>query len=172
MVNLKKKLEQGQRYAAAPGARYGDKQAQVIGRELEAMADQQIAITPDAIVARARNKQSPLHGYFEWDEAKAAFAWRKFQARDLVNHLEIVVVRPEGEQRVKAQFSVVRVAAEPPDEDVPEYVSVCAVQNSPVLREQIVRQAAQELRSWTAKYQSVGLTEFTPVFEMANTLDV
>lgn len=41
-------------------------------------------LTPDAVVADAKNKSSPLHAYFTWDVKKAAHAHWLDQARSLI----------------------------------------------------------------------------------------
>lgn len=41
-------------------------------------------LTPDAVVDDARSKASPLHDLFEWDNKKAASAWRIQQAREVI----------------------------------------------------------------------------------------
>ena len=41
-------------------------------------------LTPDAVVDDAKDKKSPLHDQFEWDDSKAAAAHRLAQARRLI----------------------------------------------------------------------------------------
>jgi hypothetical protein len=43
------------------------------------------------VLADARDPESPLHDCFEWDDAKAAAAYRIDQARVLIRSIEIVV---------------------------------------------------------------------------------
>jgi hypothetical protein len=54
-------------------------------------------LTPEAVVEAARDEASPLHGYFEWDDASAAHAHRLHQARVLIKGWRITV---EHEERV------------------------------------------------------------------------
>lgn len=51
-------------------------------------------LRPKAVVDAAREKSSPLHRYFEWDNTRAAEAYRIWQARQL-----IVVVTMEFTKR-------------------------------------------------------------------------
>jgi hypothetical protein len=68
-------------------------------------------LTPNAVVEDARDKDSPLHSVFEWDDAVAADRFRIEQARNLIQSFKVHVeyretivsvpqwVRdPEGEQ--------------------------------------------------------------------------
>lgn len=48
-------------------------------------------LTPQAVVAEARNRASPLHGWFVWDDTAAAEAYRLIQARALITSVKIVV---------------------------------------------------------------------------------
>ena len=47
-------------------------------------------LTPEALVADARNKKSPLHDAFEWDDGIAAQHWRLEQARALIRAMTFV----------------------------------------------------------------------------------
>ena len=44
----------------------------------------------EKILSEARNPSSPLHKHFQWDDAKAAQAWREQQAEGLWNSIEKV----------------------------------------------------------------------------------
>ena len=46
-------------------------------------------LTPDAVVADAKRKDSPLHGCFEWDTKKAAAAYWLQQARELITSIRV-----------------------------------------------------------------------------------
>ena len=46
-------------------------------------------ITPAQLVTAARNPKSPGHAYFEWDDSKAAHAWRLTQASGIIRRCRI-----------------------------------------------------------------------------------
>lgn len=46
-------------------------------------------LTPASVLRRARNENSPMHSYFEWDDAEAAEKFRIEQARTLISDFEI-----------------------------------------------------------------------------------
>ena len=48
-------------------------------------------LTPESVVAAARDPQSPLHDRFEWDDTAAANAWRLVQARQLIRSVHVNV---------------------------------------------------------------------------------
>ena len=48
-------------------------------------------LTPQRVVAAARDASNPLHGQFEWDDSVAGEAYRIEQARSLVRSIKIEV---------------------------------------------------------------------------------
>lgn len=62
-------------------------------------------LTPDAVVADARDKSSPLHTHFEWDDSEAAKQWRLEQARSLIRSVRVDV---QTESRVISTVRYVR----------------------------------------------------------------
>lgn len=73
-------------------------------------------IQPAAVVEAARDPESPLHRYFEWDDSAAAHAYRLAQARKLVARYTIRTVEREPER--------VDAAVSPPTErSIPRFVN-------------------------------------------------
>lgn len=66
-------------------------------KELE---DRQGRLLPSEVLNAARNEDSPLHGFFEWDESLAAEAYRLEQARELIRRIKIEVVFDEVKLKV------------------------------------------------------------------------
>lgn len=164
MKNLQKHLDRNRKYLAAPGAPYDNDDAQVIGRELDRLEHNGVPVTPDNVVSVATDADSPLHKFFTWDNVQAADNWRKSEARGLISHLLVIIEKDEGEPvALKARISVTTHNAEH-HAAAPEYVSVCAVLNSPAMRSQVLHQAQQELKSWAEKYERLGITELQPIF--------
>lgn len=60
--------------------------------ELAAIHERNGELTPSVVVDAARPKGAPLHPVFEWDNKKAAEAYRVDQARNLIRAVEIVTV--------------------------------------------------------------------------------
>lgn len=53
--------------------------------------------TPEELVKAARNKRSPVHRLFEWDDRAAAHEHRLIQARVMVNSLQVEITTPKGQ---------------------------------------------------------------------------
>ncbi len=49
-------------------------------------------ITPQLIVDSAKNGKSILHGYFEWNDAKAANSWRLRLATRLISNIQVITI--------------------------------------------------------------------------------
>ena len=77
------------------------------------------------LLADARKADSPLHTAFEWDDEKAATAYRIIQARDLVSSLKIRVIQEEADGT-----RIVNVISLKAEEMGPEIIFV------PIIRDQ------------------------------------
>lgn len=62
-------------------------------------------LTPDAVVEDARSESSPLHGLFEWDDAKAAHKQRIERARTIIRS---VVVQRKVDKKTVSSVCYVR----------------------------------------------------------------
>lgn len=68
--------------------------------ELKALEDRRGRLTPQQVVETAEPDNSPLHGFFEWDDAKAGAAYRIEQARELIRRVKIEVTVEDRTFRV------------------------------------------------------------------------
>lgn len=134
-------------YKAVRGSGLNNKQAQIVGEALDRIPKR----TPEAVVAEAKKKTSPLHPFFEWDDTAAAEAHRLWQARHLFCSVRIVVRNIE----VKAFHSVaIAAAADGSKESSRVYVSVGEARNNDDHREQILANAMRELKGWRTRYEN------------------
>lgn len=108
------------------------------------------------VVEASRPKTAPLHSAFEWDDAKAAEAYRVDQAAHMIRHIDVVVERADGENApVRAFVSVKR------DEDR-SYTSVQHALSDAELRAQVLASAWAELEAWRRRHAE--LIELAKVF--------
>lgn len=145
-------------YRAAKGAQYNDVDAQLIG---EHMATTELT-TPDDIVADASKARSPLHSFFDWDDTTAAHKHRLLQARQLINHLHVVIVY-KGEQIESRAFHSVEIEY---DDDTTgrEYAGIDVVDATPDYSQQVVRTALRQMQAWAQRYKQYSAI-FGVVFE-------
>lgn len=104
-------------------------------------------LTPSLVVDAARNKASPLHGRFDWDNRAAAESWRREQARHLIKSVRIVYA-VDGEDHSVRAFHAVRQD----HLDEPVYEPSEAVATDPLLRQIVLRQMERDWESMYARY--------------------
>lgn len=81
-------------------------------------------LTPDDVLKDARSKSSPLHGWFDWDDSSAAHKHRLYQARRLINVIEITPVRTE-----RVELTVPEYIRDPRQGDKQGYRQTVAVRS-------------------------------------------
>lgn len=115
-------------------------------------------LTPDAVVATARNPKSVLHDFFTWDDSIAAQQYRNEQARSLIRSVRIEF---KTETRVYSSVGYVRDPELPNDEQ--GYTSITRLRNKPdAARDAICREfamAAAALRRAREIATALGLKE-------------
>lgn len=161
-------------YRPRPGHGLSQRDADIIGPELERISEQGKA-TPKEIVDQARPEDSPLHPYFNWNDDSAAEAYRRWQARQLSRSIIIEVATDKGRSLDAPAFY--SVARSEDDELDREYVPIGSLLEDPVLvLRQLMRfkRDLERIRSEYAVFGSVrGFNQVAgPVLEAINkTLD-
>lgn len=136
---------------------------QVISKVLEIQKTK--GLTPENIINEARNRNSPLHSIFEWDDSKAGEKWRLQQARVFINEIKVIV-----DSKEYFAFENVSVSVQSPNnsEEViesREYKPIVEIINNEDLRQQVIRSALNNLSYWeeqNAKYE-----ELSPIISTA-----
>lgn len=132
--------------------------AQKIGEVLEKIAGESAGgLTPRNVVEAARSNRSPLHKHFEWDDAKAAEAFRLDQARSLIQSIR--VEDDEAEEGTTRAF--VSIAAK----GGTSYRAASEVKNSADLQAVVLAQAERELEAFEKRYRE--LTEICGIVRSA-----
>jgi hypothetical protein len=132
--------------------------AQVVGERLEQLrAGAGGELTPDGVIADARNPNSPLHTLFEWNDSDAAHQYRLVQARALIR---AVVVRyraaPESGGRSIVAFVNVKQG------DRQYYTATAVALADPQRRAIVLRQAWEDFQALRKRYAD--LAEFSRFF--------
>jgi hypothetical protein len=133
-------------FNGSPGGGIKRAGPQRIGEALEAIRSASGGeLHPGPVVDSARDERSPLHRYFEWDDAKAAAQHRLDQARMLIRSVRVV----DDDNRSSPAFLSIRT-----DHGV-AYHSVQDVLASSDLRARLLLQAERDLTAWTARYREL-----------------
>lgn len=103
-------------------------------------------LMPEAVVEFARNPSTALHSQFDWDDSEAASKWRLEQARGIIRVQ--VEVKESGKQSVP-----VYVHLRSDREEDGGYRRLVDVLSDNDLREQLLTQAKQDMRTFKKKYE-------------------
>lgn len=130
--------------------------AQKVGEQLESIRLERGHLTPEMVLRSAKNRRSPLHGAFTWDDGEAAAAWRLNEARYLLRCIVMVRDDAPDKEPIRA-FIVVR-----DEEGEQEYTSTVVALSDAALRQQVLGRAMKELDAWRDRYDE--LEELAEVF--------
>lgn len=120
---------------------------QKVGETLTSIESEHGSLTPPIVVKEAEPDDSPLHRYFEWDDAKAADSFRLEQARYLV--ASVVVVRAE-----RPDATPVRAFVSVKDEGERTYSPIQVVLSQPDLKAQAISDILINIASLRRKLES------------------
>lgn len=125
-------------------------------------------ITTGLVLDEARDPASPLHSYFEWDEARAAEFYLHIQAGLLIRRWKGTIVRKiEEPRRITATIR----RAESTDENRAAgygYELVEQIMDDPEKRAALLRTAMRELAGIRRRY--IGLDELAGVWAAVDTI--
>jgi hypothetical protein len=146
---------------SAPQMGWDERLAQPVGEELERLKEQsgKDGIDPVDVVNAARNRKSVLHGFFEWDDSKAAEEFRLEQARRLVRHV-LVIYQDDGKQLGPTRMFINLKGERHKNEAT--YIPVMSVLSDAEKRQRLLNQCLAELESVRQRYME--LVELSNVF--------
>ena len=146
------------KYAAKRGLPGGVK-PQIVGEKIEAIKAKNGFITPDMLIKEAKKKTSPLHGCFTWDDKEAGKLRRLDEARYLLRMVTVEIETDDEPIITRAFVSVTDDAI---------YTTIGAALLDEDMRESLLSQAKDELRSFKYKYSQ--LKELAAVFAAINSI--
>ena len=114
------------------------------------------AVSPYAVVERAKPKSNPLHKYFEWDNKKASHNYRLWQARMLIR--VTVITLPNTTEEIRAYVSLL----DDRNNEGGYRATIDVLENEDWCRA-LLTQAYKDFMVFKNKYNQ--LVEFAPVFE-------
>jgi ribonuclease D len=132
--------------------------AQAVGERL-ARLEAKGRLTPLAVMSDARARNSPLHRFIEWDDAKAAHRYRLDQAAHLIRCVTVVVEQPDQQEGRTIRAFVPIAGAY----DTRSYIPTMRALGDAELRKQVLQQAHMELGAVAKKYRE--LKELSEVVE-------
>lgn len=134
-----------------------DKTAAAIDRELELIRRRNGGILrAEQVVEFARNPKTALHSQFEWDDTKAGYQYRLWQAR------EIIRVRVTMEPRINAETRAYVSLYSDRKQPGGGYRAIADVLSDEERREELLQQALRDMEAFKHKY--IQLKRLAPVF--------
>jgi hypothetical protein len=140
----------GLKYMAKPGAQFTDKQAQLFGRIIEEIKNEQGFVKKHDLVEHGKNRKSPLHNYFIWDDKRCGELHRLNQAQHLLNGIAFVEMNSRNERVYVNSFERVAIQNENARELV--YLDRETVMSDAGLREQLVTRILKSYLVWRKQW--------------------
>jgi len=134
-------------YVSAPGAQFDDEGAQILGTTFEKIQEEE-PLTATAVVEHARSETSPIHGFFEWDDAIAGLKFRITQARHYLNHIRVI---PAPKKDPIRAFHVV-THVDHNKKEYQAYTPLATVISHPEMMKEVIANARKELEGWRQRY--------------------
>lgn len=119
--------------------------AQKVGEELEEMQ----TVNVENILDKARNEDTELHKVFEWNNEVAGEKWRRHQASQMLQELQVVIIKGDEENKPKTAKAFVTLKRET------EYEPIEAVVNDPLKYESLREIALNKIRKIRQDYAEV-----------------
>ena len=107
------------------------------------------SVTARELLDASRGEDSPLHSCFEWDDSIAAEKYRLWQARHIINSIEIEVIT-ESRPAFKTRMFLNVATVAPKNQG--EFVGVDVVITNKDYRDCVLQNALRELRAFQRKY--------------------
>ena len=120
--------------------------AQVAGEICEELQNSPQGLTPETLLEVASDKTCPLHNDFEWRDDVAAQKYRLQQAADMIRCITIVIDNGNPDTQNERAFVV-------KGDRKSAYVSLKNAISNDVWRENLLKQAKDELRWFQGKYR-------------------
>jgi hypothetical protein len=125
-------------------------------------------ITPEKVVEEATDEESPIHGYFKWDDAEAGNLFRINQARFLIRTVKLDIVRV-GTGGKEISFETTRAFVSPPSiRGENSYVPLQVAMDDTAMRDDLLERAKADLIALKRKYKK--LFELSKVWDVIETL--
>lgn len=121
--------------------------ADEVGELFEQIIEEKGELSSETVLDEARNEDSKIHKFFEWDDRIAGEQYRKNQALNMINNLT-VIVKTKEETPVKA-FVKIRT------EDKSEYKHIKAVIENTNDYEYLLNKMEKELETLRKKYEAM-----------------
>ena len=156
-------MEQKTKYKWGDFGIVGGMDAQTVGDTLEALRmENSGALTPDIVVESARQKDSPIHNCFEWDDSIAGEKYRKEQARRII---QCVVTDIRGNNPNPRPQTIRAFTSVQNDKGDRYYTTTAHALSNDELKEQVFANLMRDMDTLRRKYDTYKFAEVHSVFK-------
>lgn len=154
VISVDSELNKNMDYKFIPAAYSGLslKRAEAVGKELVDIEKKNGRITPLLVLERAKSEDSGLHSLFTWDDTEAAEKHRLFEASTIIRSVRIIPMDGKIHIPVRA-FVSVQSNEDESRFDGRGYISSVRAFSNEDYREQVLRDAHNEIVVWKKRYQ-------------------
>lgn len=117
-------------------------------------------LNPKIVIDSARDKKSPLHDYFVWDNAKASEKYRLIQAEELIRRVRVEIITPEQKTVLVRQFISLPRDRKPVDSKEGGYRLINQVMTTQDMRYEYLTSIQDEINALTYKLKTVSDAAF------------
>jgi len=143
------------KYKAKKNAHFGNNQAQIYGEQLDILKSKNHGqLTTQLVLEDAKNDYSPIHSYFTWQDEKAAEQYRIWEARKLINGIEVVDIIIKDDKEVEVVRPLM-FNLKIDDDSAQQYYDSKMVLEDDDLRKRLLDQAMNEAGRWQEKYEKI-----------------
>lgn len=150
-------------YRFKEGSRLDNRKAAAVGKCIDALEQKHKRVTAERVVTEARSTQSPLHDFFEWDNTKAAKAYRLEQARHMIRSVVIVWEDPSTSTGTRVARAFISLRDEDDEGGGKMYMGAVRAMSDARYRKQLLAEALAEAEAWRQRYKD--LEELAGVFK-------
>ena len=123
------------------------KSPQVVGEKLAELYQTHGKVTQELVIKDAEDKNSVLHGAFDWNDKSAAKQWRLHTARHLIR--SVVIEEQEAEEDIRYKPAFIHVNTN----EGSQYQTLASVMSDEDLKNQVLNRAFKEFETLQKKYQ-------------------
>lgn len=146
------------------GAHLSEEKAERYGLELIRLREEaNKSLKTEQIVNKAREEDSPLHDFFQWDDSVAGELYRRSQARRLIAMIYEVIIEEEEEKLIPLFYNVI-IENEEGEQGEQGYVLNIEIIENKDYYEQQLKKAIREIKHWQEKYST--LKELSEIFRV------
>ena len=122
-------------------------------------------ITAKELLDASRDSTAPLHSCFEWDDTVAAEQYRTYQARHIINSIEIRIIDSDTPPHLARSRYFLNVVSNKPKTQG-QFATIDVAFSNEDYRNAVLKEAYRELKSFQLKYNRY--QELSGVFEAIN----